>query len=298
MSNSTRFIVLFLAVIATLILGVCRMVQMPASGIASADPPHIGALSGFVDNNGIRIHYEVEGQGPPLVLMHWWTGSSQDWRLFGYTDALKDHYRLILIDARGHGQSDKPHDPADYALEKQVGDVTTVLDKLKIDKAHYFGYSMGATIGWAAAKYAPDRFMSLIIGGDAPAGYNPSGSIGNIRSLGNEGFAQMVVDVTAGYGFSLTQVYAAYAATDIDAVVADVKAFSAESFGSDLPGMTMPILLLAGTQDEDYGGLMIAAEKLPNARLEVLPGFDHSEAFLQTGQIVEYITKFLSGVTR
>ena len=68
-------------------------------------------LSGFVENDGLQIHYEVEGQGPPLILLHWWTGSLEDWRLFGYVDALKDTYRLILIDARGHGQSDKPHDP-------------------------------------------------------------------------------------------------------------------------------------------------------------------------------------------
>ena len=54
-------------------------------------------------------------RGPPLVLMHWLTGSLEDWRVFGYVDALKESYRLILIDARGHGQSDS-HDPAAYAL--------------------------------------------------------------------------------------------------------------------------------------------------------------------------------------
>ncbi|WP_343413120.1 alpha/beta hydrolase [Candidatus Amarolinea dominans] len=134
-------------------------------------------LSGFVENNGVRIHYEVEGEGPPLVLVHWLTGSLQDWRVVGYADALKANYRLILIDARGHGQSDKPHDPAAYVLEKQAGDIVAVLDKLGVDKAHYFGYSLGGTVGWAVAKYFPDRLSSLIIGGEAPENFDPSADI-------------------------------------------------------------------------------------------------------------------------
>ena len=121
-------------------------------------------ISGFAENNGVRIHYEVEGQGPPLVLVHWASGSTQDRRMFGYVDALKDKYQLILIDMRGHGKSDKPHDPAAYDAETQVLDIVAVLDDLGIDKANYFGYSLGGRLGWAIAKYAPERLQSLIIG--------------------------------------------------------------------------------------------------------------------------------------
>lgn len=63
----------------------------------------------YVNNEGVRIYYEVEGQGPPLVLIAGLTGNLKTWRLYGYVKELKGDYRLILLDPRGHGDSDKPH---------------------------------------------------------------------------------------------------------------------------------------------------------------------------------------------
>ena len=83
-------------------------------------------------------------------------------------DALKGDYRLILVDARGHGQSDKPQDPSAYGLEKRVADVTSVVDAMGVAKAHFWGYSMGGWIGFGMAKYAPDRVDRLVIGGSHP----------------------------------------------------------------------------------------------------------------------------------
>ena len=61
----------------------------------------------YADNNGVRIHYHVEGEGTPLVLQHGLTSSIMRWYSFGFVDALKNDYRLLIIDARGHGDSDK-----------------------------------------------------------------------------------------------------------------------------------------------------------------------------------------------
>jgi pimeloyl-ACP methyl ester carboxylesterase len=105
------------------------------------------------NNHGVRIHYEVEGAGPPLILHHGTFMSGADWRDFGYTDALKHDHQLILMDARGHGASDKPHDPAAYEIVALVGDVTAVLDDLHIRRADFFGYSMGGWIGFGCAKH-------------------------------------------------------------------------------------------------------------------------------------------------
>lgn len=71
-------------------------------------------------NEGVRIHYEVEGSGPTLILQHGFTQKLQGWQLAGYLDALKRTYRLILVDARGHGESDKPHDPAGRLRRTQL----------------------------------------------------------------------------------------------------------------------------------------------------------------------------------
>src|SRR5262245_12825985 len=70
----------------------------------------------YAENRGLRIHYEVEGQGPTLVLQHGFTHSVRRWYLHGYVEALRTDYELVLIDARGHGLSDKPHDPTAYTL--------------------------------------------------------------------------------------------------------------------------------------------------------------------------------------
>ncbi|MDQ5830432.1 MAG: alpha/beta hydrolase, partial [Actinomycetota bacterium] len=101
----------------------------------------------YADNRGVRIYYEVEGEGSPLVLGHGFSDSLESWREYGYTEPLKQEHRLILIDARGHGASDKPHDPEVYGLEQRPADVVSVLDDLDIAQVHYFGYSLGGWIG-------------------------------------------------------------------------------------------------------------------------------------------------------
>ncbi len=129
----------------------------------------------YADNHGIRIHYQTEGEGPPLVLHHWSLATMDSWYEHGYVSALKDDYRLIPLDARGHGASDKAHRPEDYELKKQVEDIVAVLDDLGIAQAHFFGYSMGGWIGFGVARYAPERFRSLIIEGQHPYAQNMEG---------------------------------------------------------------------------------------------------------------------------
>ena len=80
----------------------------------------------YAINSGVRIHYEVEGEGPPLVLHHGLAGCGEDWRDFGLTAVLRRTHRLILIDGRAFGASDKPHDPHAYTVAARVGDVTAV----------------------------------------------------------------------------------------------------------------------------------------------------------------------------
>ena len=83
----------------------------------------------FAHNDSVEIHYETEGNGPPLVLHHGATDSLQTWYERGYVDALKGSHSLILIDARGHGQSGKPQEPEAYVTETMARDVIAVLDQ-------------------------------------------------------------------------------------------------------------------------------------------------------------------------
>src|SRR5436190_11906301 len=95
------------------------------------------------DSNGVKIRYVTEGTGVPVVLIHGWMGDSTTWGRDKSGTKLKppDGFQVIALDCRGHGKSDKPHDPAKYGPE-MAADVVRLLDHLKIEKAHLVGYSM------------------------------------------------------------------------------------------------------------------------------------------------------------
>ena len=120
--------------------------------------------------DGVSIFYRVEGSGPTLVLQHGFGDSSDSLYDFGYVEALKSRYQLILPDTRGHGQSSKPHEPEAYTPLNFAADITAVLDDAGIQKCRYWGYSQGGWIGFALAQHALDRFSSFVIGGAASAG--------------------------------------------------------------------------------------------------------------------------------
>lgn len=102
------------------------------------------------------------------MLQHGINGYLESWRERGYTEVLGGDYRLIMIDARGHGRSDKPHEPSAYVRELRAADVVAVLDDLDIEKTYYFGYSMGGRIGRALLNHAADRLTCAVMGGFDP----------------------------------------------------------------------------------------------------------------------------------
>lgn len=245
----------------------------------------------YADNRGVRIHYQIEGDGPPLVLQHGFTQSMRRWYLHGYVDALKSEYQLILVDARGHGESDKPHDPAAYALPLRVGDVVSVLDDLAISRAHYWGYSMGGWIGFGMAKYAPERILTLTIGGGDP--YERVVSA-NSRLDGNDPNA--FLNALLGYlGIDPATVPPAIReemlANDFQALAATQR--GRPSIADSLPAMTMPCLLYAGEPDPIFPKTQESAKHIPNATFVVLPGLDHSAAFRESGLVLPHVRQFL-----
>ena len=150
------------ALIVTLCLAAC-VNAFSDSGESKA----AGAKSsGFAESDGLRIHYEIFGEGPPLVLVHGWgSDTKQNWIDTGWVDTLKTQRRLISIDVRGHGQSDKPHDAKAYSYEAMSHDVLAVMDHLQIAKADLMGYSMGSFMGAYLLGHHADRFTAMILGG-------------------------------------------------------------------------------------------------------------------------------------
>jgi len=247
----------------------------------------------FALNQGVRIHYETAGQGPALVLHHGTMGSGPDWRDLGYVDALKDRYRLILIDARGHGRSDKPHDPKAYDLSLRAGDVVAVLDDLGVPSAAFLGYSMGGWIGFGLAKHFPERFNAFIIGGAHPYAENTQA----IRDRMPADPAAFAAGLEKTYGALLTPARRArLLANDLVALRALTQ--DRDDIADVLPTMTMPSLIFVGELDPRLAQARQAASRMPNATFLGLPGCDHVGTTRRTDVILPRIKAVLLEVSR
>lgn len=114
----------------------------------------------YFDSDGVKIHYTVEGQGEPVILVHGFAANADlNWRNPGFNSALAEHFKVIALDNRGHGLSGKPHDPKEYG-EHMPKDIINLMDHLGIQKAHVVGYSMGGFITLKLLTEYPDRLLS------------------------------------------------------------------------------------------------------------------------------------------
>jgi pimeloyl-ACP methyl ester carboxylesterase len=244
----------------------------------------------YADNDGVRIHYQAEGNGPPLVLQHGYSDSLESWYDFGYVEQLKSERRVILIDARGHGASDKPHDTAKYTRELQASDVVAVLRDLHITRADYWGYSMGGQIGFAMAQFAQDWVRGLVIGGAAGGGLSRAGDrlLASLEARGAEA-------IPAIWGVALpAKLHDRLLANDVEAL----KACRADSpgFANIFSTIVKPSLLYAGSADPSCATAEAAAAKMPNATFFTVPDLGHAEVMLRSELVLPRVTDFLSSI--
>jgi pimeloyl-ACP methyl ester carboxylesterase len=215
------------------------------------------------------------------------------WRQFGYVDALKNDYQLILIDPRGHGASDKPHDPAAYAMDLRARDVVAVLDNLGIQQTHYLGYSMGGRIGLDTAKLAPERLCSLMIGGATP--YAAAGR--SLHAGMFSGGMEAMLERQPLPAEVKTPVFRAMMlANDVEALVAsDVDRPSLEEI---MPNLTFPCLIFIGDEDSRRSEAETYAQLLPDATFVSLPSIDHWAGLYRSDVVLPHIRAFLNRVTQ
>jgi pimeloyl-ACP methyl ester carboxylesterase len=245
----------------------------------------------YANNQGVNIYYEVEGDGSPLVLHHGTLGNGRDWKSFGYAGVLTSDHQLILVDARGHGKSDKPHDPAAYDLSLRAADVTAVLDDLRISQANYFGYSMGGWIGFGLTKYVPSRFHSMILGGAHPYAEDMQ-AFRDLMPREPTAFLALAEKV---FGAHMTPtVRADLMANDLDALLALTQ--DRTSLADVLPTMSMPCLLFSGETDPRLPRVQECARGLANGTFFSLPGCDHVAAFARSDLVLPHVITFLSKV--
>jgi pimeloyl-ACP methyl ester carboxylesterase len=118
-----------------------------------------------VSNEGVRIRYDVIGDGRPLMLLHGWCCDRSWWTEPGYVDELKRDHRLVNVDLRGHGTSDKPHDPAAHTSDLLIADVLAVADAEGLDRFAIWGQSYGGWIAWMTAAAVSERIPGIVVSG-------------------------------------------------------------------------------------------------------------------------------------
>ena len=232
------------------------------------------------------------------MILHGITNNLKDMR--PYVDALKDNFQIIIIDSRGHGASQKPHDPSAYRLELMSTDPVAVLDILGISKAHIFGYSMGGWLGLGIAKYAQERVNSLIIGGySLPLGWQPEERAA-LLDIFKQGMDTTFAVFSEMFGdeWSLES-QAAFKSNDLDALIALMSSenfMDIPDYEDLLPNMKIPSLFFAGEHNWEYSSAPQTVKLMPNVKLVTLPGLNHVEAFIRIDLVLPHITKFLEEV--
>jgi len=255
-------------------------------------------------NRGVPIHYVVRGAGPPLVLQHGFTGSWRDWETFWLVDGLVGNHQLIMLDARGHGESGKPHDPADYGFDVAASDVVAVLDHLGLDRAHYYGYSFGGHVGWELGANAPERFASLAIGGAHPYAPGPEvwTRVERMRSHLEQGMDVYVAWRESQLGPWPAGFRERVLANDPRALVAALTAETRRSSPLDIErafaGMTMPVLVVSGDDDELFAGIQAkrAAMALPDGGYVEFEAADHFALYVRSYRVVPVLRAFIARV--
>ena len=223
----------------------------------------------YAINDGIRIYYETEGSGPPLLFTHGLASTHEVWREIGYVQELRDDYTVIIYDQRGHGQSDKPHMPHAYDYRLMVGDALAVLDALHIERTHFWGYSLGGAIGFGLAELAPQRLHSLILGGCSPEDDSnppPSEMLTLMRNGLRDGADAAIQCMRELYGEVNPGYESRLRSADYQAIVALLEQweYHPHSFAATLPTMTMPCLVYT-TADADFTATRAWVAQMPNA---------------------------------
>ncbi len=264
----------------------------------------------LLDVNGVRLNVHVRGEGPAMLLLHGFTGSTATWT--PHLTAFEG-FTAVAVDLLGHGGSDTPPTPSRYRMERCVDDLTSLLDSLEIERAAVLGYSMGGRIALQLAFQAPERLWALVLESASPGLEDIAEREERVRSdgaLANEierdGIAAFV---------DRWQAVALFASQDrLPATVREelrrqrlrnkpvglanslrgAGAGVAEPVLNRLGEIRIPTLLIAGALDQKYVALAHKMdEALPCARMHIVPEAGHTTHLEQPDAFDSAVREFL-----
>ncbi len=226
-------------------------------------------------HQGLKLAYFDEGDpsGDPVLLIHGFASSALvNWVHPGWLKTLGDAgYRVIAIDNRGHGRSDKPHDREAYHPPIMAKDAVALLDHLGIPAAHVMGYSMGARISAFLALAHPERVRTLVFGG---LGIGMVEGVGDWDPIADALRAPSLDDVTHARG-RMFRAFADQTKSDREALAACIETSRTLVTAGEVARLDMPTLIAVGTKDDIAGSPQALAVLMPDAVAIDIPGRDH-----------------------
>jgi pimeloyl-ACP methyl ester carboxylesterase len=229
------------------------------------------------DSDAVEIAYQVEGEGPPIVLVHGFAASiAMNWKVTRWIETLtRDGRCVVALDCRGHGQSGKPHDPDAYAGGRMPADVIRLMNHLDLDRADLMGYSMGGLISSYLLVHHPERFSSVVLAGIG------SGAISRQSFDPGEVAEALAASESGSIGSEVARAFrdfAEQAGNDLQALAAIMRSRRARVTPEQLARVEKPVLVVAGEKDDLVGDPQPLADAIPGARLVLIPGKDHLTA--------------------
>ena len=250
----------------------------------------------ILDRAGVKISYQVYGQGPTILLSHGYSASVGMWA--PQIEALSDRYRVITWDMRGHGASAAPADQAAYSEEATVADMIAVLDQEGAARAVIGGLSVGGYMSLAFHARHPDRTAALLLFDTGP-GYRKDEARDSWNAMAEryaQSFERRGLDAL-GEGAEVRAAgrqSAAGLARAARGMLAQRDARVIES----LPRIAVPVLVLAGEQDEQFlAPTDYMAAKIPGAVKVIIPGAGHAANIDAPAAFNSAVLGFLEGIT-
>ena len=245
------------------------------------------------NSDGVDIAYSDKGEGGPILLIHGFASNMfTNWEVTGWNKVLiKAGYRVLNIDNRGHGYSEKLYGDDDYGAPLMAQDAVRLLDHLGIEKAHIMGYSMGARICGFISFNNPERVLSTVFGG---MGYNMVRGIGASGPIAKGLLAPNVADIKNDT-VKTFRLFAESTGSDLKALAACIRSARTPITEEQLKTINTPVLVAVGTKDVIAGDAQRLADLMPTAKVLSLEDKDHMKAVGDLG-FKQGVVAFLGGV--
>lgn len=252
----------------------------------------------FIERDGVRIHYEVHGSGPAIVLTHGYSATAEMWR--PQAAPLSRDHTLILWDMRGHGRSDYPRDPSLYSEEATIADMAAILDAVGVHEAVIGGLSLGGYMSLAFRLAHPARAKALLIVDTGPGFRNAEAraqwnvtALATAERLEREGLAALS-------GQSAERALSSHRSAEGLALAARGMLTQRDSRIIDsLPAIDVPALVIVGADDAPFRKAAdYMAAKIPGAQLAVLEGAGHASNLDRAEAFNAAVLDFLAGIPR